>query len=48
MVTGSKASPLVEHHDGRLEIIDRSSEALVPQSATAEPAVQLPLPVVEQ
>ena len=39
---------LVEHHDGRLEIIDRSSEALVPQSATAEPAVQLPLPVVEQ
>lgn len=39
---------LVEHHDGRLEIIDRSSEALVPQSKPeGHDAVQLPLPVVD-
>jgi len=28
---------LVEHHDGRLEIVDRSVQAVVPQSAALAP-----------
>jgi len=35
---------LVEHHDGRLEIIDRSAQAQVPQAAAVPEPAPLPLP----